>query len=130
MSQSFYPLLRYRDARAALRWFKDVFGAEEVLVVPGPGDSIVHAQIRLHGAIIMLASVRDSDPSVRSPAEAGFVTSINVMAVDDVDAYYQRLQRLGAKITAPLASADGGQRRGFNVEDLEGQIWRFDVYRP
>jgi hypothetical protein len=42
-----WPALRYRDARAAIRFLVEAFGFEERLVVPGEGDrDVVHAELR------------------------------------------------------------------------------------
>ena len=40
------PCLRYRDAPAAIQWLGEVLGFEPQLVVPGPGKTIAHAQLR------------------------------------------------------------------------------------
>ena len=39
------PCLRYRNAPAAIEWLCQTFGFEKHLVVPGEGDTIVHAQL-------------------------------------------------------------------------------------
>jgi uncharacterized glyoxalase superfamily protein PhnB len=127
--QVFYPLLVYRDARAAMRFLADAFGFEPALAVPGPGASIVHAQMRFEGAALMLRSVREGEADLRAAADAGFVTSLTHVSVTDVDAVHQRAVRAGAAILQPLADAGDG-RRGFTVRDIEGYIWRFDIYRP
>src|SRR5450432_1008129 len=51
------PALRYRDAPAAIEWLCRVIGFEKHLVVPGPDNTIAHAQLALGGGMLMLGSV-------------------------------------------------------------------------
>src|SRR5688572_29537280 len=39
------PCIRYRNAPAAIEWLCHTFGFEKYLVVPGPNDTIAHAQL-------------------------------------------------------------------------------------
>lgn len=48
------PMLRYKDARAAIDWLTSAFGFAEHLVVPGVNGKIVHAQLTLGNGMIML----------------------------------------------------------------------------
>src|SRR5690606_29733609 len=52
--------LRYRNASAAIEWLVQAFGFEAQRIVPGPADTIVHAQLTLGSGMIMLASVTDT----------------------------------------------------------------------
>jgi uncharacterized glyoxalase superfamily protein PhnB len=51
------------------------------------------------------------------------------VAVDDVDAPYERARSAGAAITRELENTDYGSRE-YSARDLEGQHWDFGTYRP
>ena len=56
---TFYPSLRYEDAPAAIEWLERTFGFERRMVVPGPGDTIAHAELSYGDGIVMLGSGTD-----------------------------------------------------------------------
>ena len=51
------PVLRYRDASAAIEWLCKAFGFEKHLMVPQADGSVSHAQLSFGNGMIMLASV-------------------------------------------------------------------------
>ncbi len=130
-SATIIPSLRYREAAAAIDWLCDAFGFERHLVVPGEDGGIVHAQLRLGGAMIMLGSGQDGayDRLVRSPEEAGGVTQSPYVIVVDADALYDRARRVGAEMVLEIEDWDHGGR-GFTCRDPEGHIWNFGTYDP
>jgi uncharacterized glyoxalase superfamily protein PhnB len=93
-----YPALSYADAKAAVQWLKDAFGFEELMVVPGDGDDVVHAELALDGAIIMLGSAK-RDMGWVSPQDLPAVSQTVYIGLDDPDAHYARAKAAGAKIT-------------------------------
>jgi len=127
--QVFYPLIRYRDAPAAIAWLARAFGFEEQLRVPGPDGEIVHAQMRFGPGTIMLRSLRPDDADPKDPRDPQAVTPILHVAVDGVDIHYERARGAGVEITQPLEDTTHGSR-GYTARDLEGHVWRFDTYRP
>ena len=126
--QTIYPLLRYRDARAAIEWLGRVFGFEEVFSVPEFGPVVRHAQLRRGTNRIMLGSVRPND-GIASPADAGVATQALYVRVDDVDAHHERAVQAGASVTSPPAETDFGSR-DYHVRDLEGHPWVFGTWLP
>jgi len=56
--QTIFPILRYNDGRAAIRWLCATFGFVERFSVPDSGPLVRHAQLKLGSNIIMLGSVR------------------------------------------------------------------------
>ena len=51
------PVLRYRDAPAAIEWLCQTLGFEKHLVVPNEDGTIAHAQLSFGNGMIMLGSV-------------------------------------------------------------------------
>jgi uncharacterized glyoxalase superfamily protein PhnB len=125
---TFYPALRYRDARAAIAWLCKTFGFTEHAVY-GEGDVIHHAELAFGNGIVMLGSSRP-DAYGRSPAELdGAVTGSIYAAVAEIDAHYQRAKDAGATIVREIQDTDYGSRE-YSARDPEGHVWSFGTYRP
>ena len=71
--QTIFPILRYADARAAIRWLCATFGFVESLSIPESGPFVRHAQLKLGTNVIMLGSVRP-DERMASPQVLGAAT--------------------------------------------------------
>ena len=126
--QTIFPILRYNDARTAIRWLCSAFGFVQVLSVPESGDYVRHAQLKLGKNLIMVGSVRPNDGIV-SPRGLGSATQMLAVYVEDPDAHFSRAQAQGAKILGPPANTDFGSRE-YHVLDLEGHPWTFGTYHP
>ena len=126
--QTIFPILRYRDARAAIRWLCAAFGFVERCSIPEDGPFVRHAQLQLGENIIMLGSVRPDD-GITTPQASGAATQMLAVYVKDPDAHYERAHAAGAKILYPPAATDFGSRE-YHVLDLEGHPWTFGTYRP
>lgn len=123
--QTIVPILRYDDARAAIRWLFDAFAFVEVFSVPGTGPVVRHAQLRLGTNIIMVGSVRPDDGIV-SPRGRGVVTQALVVFVEEVDGHHQRARDAGAEIVSAPHDTDFGARE-YHARDLEGHPWTFST---
>jgi len=126
--QTIFPILRYQDARAAIRWLCDAFGFTELFCVPEQGPYVRHAQLKLGANMIMLGSVRPDD-GIASPKTLGSATQMLAVYVESPDAHFQRAKAAGAKILAPPYNTDFGSRE-YHVVDLEGHPWTFGTFRP
>jgi uncharacterized glyoxalase superfamily protein PhnB len=126
--QTIFPLLRYDDARAAIRWLCAAFGFVEVFSVPPTGPAVRHAQLRLGTNRIMLGSVR-SDDGLVSPRGIGRATQALCVYVDDLDAHYRRAVQAGAATAGPPQATDFGARE-YLARDLEGHQWTFGTWLP
>lgn len=126
------PALRYENAPAAIDWLCAAFGLERHLVVPGPGDTIAHAQLSFGTGMIMLGSARKGafDKMLRQPGETGGQVSQTIyMVVDDVDGHCAKARAAGAEITMEPEDQDYGGRL-YTCRDLEGHVWSFGSYDP
>jgi uncharacterized glyoxalase superfamily protein PhnB len=126
--QTIFPILRYRNARGAIRWLCSAFGFVELFSVPESGPFVRHAQLRLGTNIIMLGSVRPAD-GMASPRDLGGATQALCVHVADPDAHFERARAAGAEITTPPEDTDFGSRE-YHVRDLEGHLWTFGTYLP
>ena len=127
------PALRYRDAPAAIEWLCRVIGFEKHLVVPGPDNTIAHAQLALGGGMLMLGSVdngSDYGTRIRQPDEiGGYETQSAYVVVADADAVLARAKAEGWTIVIDIKDEDYGGR-GFSCLDPEGRLWNVGTYDP
>ena len=123
------PCLSYRDAPAAIAWLKEAFGFTENMVVPGPDDTIAHAQLALGNGMIMVGSERDDELQMRIPCDLGGVTQSIYVVVEDADAHYARAVAAGAEIVRELEDTPYGSR-DYSARDPEGHLWNFGTYQP
>jgi len=126
--QTIFPILRYNDARGAMRSLCTNFGFVELFSAPESGAIVRHAQLRLGTNVIMLGSVRP-DERMASPQVLGAATQALYVYVDDLDAHFERARSAGAEITSPPRDTDFGSRE-YQVRDLEGHFWTFGTYLP
>lgn len=115
------PHLCCRDAGKALDFYKDAFGAEEIMRLPGPDGRLLHASMRICGGMVML---NDEFPEYggNSPlALKGTPVTIHLM-VDDVDAAAARAVKAGATVVMEVADQFWGDRYGV-VADPFGHHW-------
>ena len=126
---SVVPCLSYRDAPAAIEWLKEAFGFTENFVVPGPDDTIAHAQLAFDGGMVMVGSLRDDELQMRMPCDLGGVTQSIYIVVEDADAHYERAVEAGAEIVRELEDTPYGSR-DYSARDPEGHLWNFGTYRP
>jgi PhnB protein len=92
---------------------KAVFGAEEKLVMPGPGGMIMHGEMRIGDSIVMLANACEQASATRSMLH---------VYVDDVDACYQRALDAGASSEREPGNQFYGDRTA-GVKDAFGNKW-------
>lgn len=127
------PCLSYRDAPRAIDWLVEAFGFTPRLVVPGPDNSIVHAQLTIGGGMIMLGSLGKEGAYAKlmaAPSEfGGRQTQTTCLIVDDVDAVYTRALAAGAALVIDIDDMDYGGR-SFTCRDLEGHVWSIGSYDP
>ena len=126
--QTIFPILRYNDARGAIRWLCAAFGFVEVFSVPESGPIVRHAQLKFGTNIIMLGSVRPDD-GMTSPQTLEAATQALCLYVPDLDAHFERARSAGAEITSPPKATDFGSRE-YHARDVEGHLWTFGTYLP
>jgi uncharacterized glyoxalase superfamily protein PhnB len=132
MPASIIPCLRYTDAPAAIESLCRVLGLEKKMVVPGDDGTVVHAELSLGQAMIMLGSAIDT-PFGRLTAQpselGGRETQSPYVVVPDADAVYARAKSAGWSILVDIKDEDYGGR-GFTCRDIEGHIWSVGTYDP
>src|SRR6185503_18707880 len=96
------PYLIVSDAAKAIEFYKQAFGATELLRMEAPGGKIGHAEIKVGNSPIMLA---DEMPEMGylSPKSLGGTPVSIMIYVEDVDAVAGRAVAAGAQVLKPWA---------------------------
>jgi uncharacterized glyoxalase superfamily protein PhnB len=119
------PILAYTDARAAIDFACEAFGAERLMVVDAEDGTVAHSELRLAGGVLMIAQASDGSGGGPAIPPGGTLYA----TVDDPDALCERATRAGAEIVRGLDDTDYGSRE-FSVRDPQGVVWNFGTYVP
>ncbi len=92
------------------------------------GDKVGHAELAFGSSMIMCGDEKD-DAYGTLVGAAGQGGKSLYLAVDDVDALFDRASASGAEIVEGLTERDYGSRE-FICRDPEGNIWCFGTYWP
>jgi uncharacterized glyoxalase superfamily protein PhnB len=121
-----YPGLFYDDAEAAMQWLERTLGFERREDHRDDDGNVVHAEMALGTALVMLNTAGTGREPFSSIPGGG---SLVYIALDEVDSLYERAREAGADIALEPTDTDYGSR-DFTVRDPEGTLWSFGTYRP
>jgi PhnB protein len=121
------PYLICRGAAEAIEFYKQAFGARELMRLGGPGGKIGHAEICVGDSPIMLA---DEHPEMgaKSPQSYGGTPVSILIYVEDVDTVFQRAVAAGATVERPVEDKFYGDRMG-GVIDPFGHKWYIGTHK-
>lgn len=126
MSAKLFAYLSYPDAPAALGWMERV-GFDVVRRQDGDAGRVIHAEVRLGDAVLMVAS---NDADYQRPGLLGQSTGQGLyLLVDDVDGFYRNALAAGATSVIEPESTEWGARRA-RILDPQGQEWSAGTYEP
>lgn len=113
------PCLTVDGAKAAIDFYKEAFGAEEISRQPAPdGKRLMHAHLRINGSDLMMW---DYFPERGMRASAPHGVTIH-LEVDDADRWFARAVEAGAQVAMPLENVFWGSRYG-QLTDPFGHRW-------
>lgn len=115
------PYLVIQGAAQAIAFYKEAFGATELMRIDGPGGTVMHAEIKIGDSPIMLCD-EWPDMGYRGPQAYGGTAVGLSLYVADVDAVFNRAVAAGAKVRKPLQNQFYGDRSG-TVVDPFGHMW-------
>jgi uncharacterized glyoxalase superfamily protein PhnB len=108
------PYVIARRAQATIDFLRQVFGATELRVYRNAQGGLVHGEVRIGNAVVMIADATDAWPPV--PCH------IHVY-VPDVDAVYGAAVAAGGEaVQAPKTQAGDPDKRG-GFKDPSGNTW-------
>jgi uncharacterized glyoxalase superfamily protein PhnB len=121
--------MRYEDARGAIDFLCNAFGFEQGMVVPGEGDAVAHAQLRLGEGMIMLGTGKSPKSSGKMLDDIARVEQGLYVYMPEPDKHCQQARAAGAKIVREPENTDYGSRE-YSALDIEGYYWSFGTYHP
>jgi PhnB protein len=117
------PCLTVQGAGKALEFYAATFGATERMRFPGPGGTILHAEIQIGDSVVI---VEDENPQrgTKAPPPGGLAGSPAYLFiyVEDADAVIARAVELGATVRRPAENQFYGDRDG-QIIDPFGHEW-------
>ena len=117
---SISPSLTCKNAARAIEFYKSVFGATEVMRMPGPEGKIMHAELKIGDSIIF---INDEFPGMAEAPAPGVTPSLFMfLYTEDVDSVYNRAVSMGSMVVMPLENMFWGDRYG-KVTDPFGHQW-------
>ncbi len=117
---SISPSLTCKNAASAIDFYKSVFGATEIMRMPGPEGKIMHAELKIGDSIIF---INDEFPGMAAAPAPGVTPSTYLfLYTEDVDSVYNRAVSMGSKVMMPLDNMFWGDRYG-KVMDPFGHQW-------
>jgi PhnB protein len=115
------PYLFIRGAGGAIDFYKKVFGAKEIVRMPGSIGQVMHAELKIGDSIVMLADENPKAGSM-SPQTAGGVSVCLHVYVENVDEVMQKAVDNGAKLLRPVQNQFYGDRSGTLIDPF-GHMW-------
>lgn len=115
------PYVIVDSAARAIEFYKSAFGATELVRLADSNGKVMHAELRVGSASLMLA---DEFPEMgyRSPTTLGGSPVSLLLYVEDVDALFAQAVAAGGTATMPVADQFDGDRRG-TLTDPFGHVW-------
>ena len=121
----FIPHVIVNDGMAALKFYREVFDAEEgdIMMEPG-GKRLMHGEIVLDGHKLFLSDEfsEKEGGSCRMPQTLGGTCVRITLQTDDADGVVERALARGARVLMPVADMFWGARYG-KIVDPFGHEW-------
>ncbi|HEU5160886.1 MAG TPA: VOC family protein [Streptosporangiaceae bacterium] len=117
------PTLIVQGGAKAIEFYSEVFEATERMRYPGPGGTIIHAELEIGDAVVMLED-EFPDRGTKAPPKDGLDGSpvFLFIYVDNVDAVVERAAKLGATVKRPPEDQFYGDRDAFIIDPF-GHGW-------
>ena len=115
------PHLVVNNGAEAMEFYKNAFGAEACGVHNTPDGKVMHAELMIGDARLMLADEFQAFGSLSAKTLGNSPVVLNLYS-GDVDALFEQAVKAGAVVTMPLANQFWGDRYG-QVTDPFGHRW-------
>jgi PhnB protein len=115
------PHIYVEGAAKAVAFYEKAFGAEELFRIGGPDGRMIHGELSIGGAVVMIG-----DPGDRrlygQPSRLGGCTAGLHIFTDDNRALMRRATAAGAEQVQPVTEMFYGATSG-SVRDPLGHVW-------
>jgi PhnB protein len=115
------PNLVFRNASGAIDFYTKVFGAKELMRMPGPGGQVMHAELQIGDSRIFINDTINKD-GLEPPAAGQTNLAYLHVYLPDVDTVFNRAVTAGARVDMPLQDMFWGDRYA-KITDPYGQQW-------
>jgi PhnB protein len=112
------PFINAKGVAKLIDFLKSALGAEEIMRMPGPDGTVMHAEVSIGNSRLMLG-----EPTQGSPTTSSFY-----VYVSDVDSMYKRATGAGAKSVSPPTDQFWGDRMA-TVQDSFGNTWSLATHK-
>jgi PhnB protein len=110
-----------RDAKAAMDFYKKVFGARHLYSLTTPDGGIGHAEFKIGDTIIMIVDENPEWGNKSPQTLGGSPFTLNIM-VENPDATLAEGEKAGGKVLSPAADQFYGFQSG-RLQDPFGHVW-------
>jgi PhnB protein len=115
------PYLMIRGAVDAIEFYKQAFGATELMRQADADGKVRHAEIQIGDSQVMIADEASQFPELRSVQAFGGSPMNMFLYVDDADALAKQALAAGAQLIMEVQDKPYGRSGG--VKDPYGLIW-------
>jgi len=115
------PYLIVKGAVRAIEFYKEAFGATEIMRFPGPDNTIAHAEIKIGDSVVMLSDA-PMGGEFRDPQALGGSPVGLMIYVPEVDKTFKNALSLGGKENRAVVDQFYGDRSG-TLTDPFGHVW-------
>ena len=118
------PSFIVRDAAKAIEFYKNVFGATEVMRAPYPDNPsrLMHAELKIRNHVLMLGDECPEMGALAPKPQEGMAPSSVMVYFADVDGVFKKAVSQGAKPVMPPADMFWGDRYA-KFTDPFGHQW-------
>jgi PhnB protein len=124
---SLTPNLVCRNAAQAIDFYKKVFGAKELVRMPGPGGKIMHADLQIGDSHFFVNDTM-SKAMPDGPGPGASNPMYLHLYVADVDTIFNRAVEAGARVEMAVQDMFWGDRYG-KLTDPFGQQWGIATHK-
>jgi uncharacterized glyoxalase superfamily protein PhnB len=118
---SLIPHIVCDGAADAIEFYKQAFGATEMMRLPGPDGRLMHASIQLNGAVVMMVDENREFGMLGPKALGGTPVTLH-LTVANADEAIARVEKAGATVKMSATDMFWGDRYG-HVVDPWGHNW-------
>lgn len=117
---SITPAITCRNAARAIEFYKSAFGATEMVRMPGPDGTVVHAELKIGDSVLF---VSDEFPGMSAaPSGSAPPSAYLFVYTEDVDSMFNRAVAAGGRVEMPVQDMFWGDRYG-KLTDPFGHQW-------
>lgn len=120
-SMSLIPYLCYRNAAAAIDFYKRAFGATELMRLAEPTGKIGHAELKIGDALFMISDEYPDYDALSAETIGGSPVKFHLY-VANVDQFAGHAIAEGASLSLPIEDHSYGDRSG-QLKDPFGYTW-------